>query len=230
MHGIGFGAKSAIPLNLLVSVVTLAFAMLTRSQVVSTASILAHLPEIVGLMVGGMVSASYGARLVHSVSTRRLVKLIAYLLAGLGSLLLLELVLPFQRAGLLPESSAFHFVAGAAIGLGIGLVSSVLGVAGGELLIPALIFVFGADIKTAGSVSILISLGVVLMGLWRYWQINALPHGGGIQRITLAMSAGSVIGAILGSLALGYAPTELLKLVLGTVLIAAAAKTYASAR
>jgi uncharacterized protein len=100
MHGIGFGAKSAIPLNLLVSVVTLAFAMLTRSQAVSPASILAHLPEIVGLMVGGMVSASYGARLVHSLSTRRLVNFIAYLLAGLGSLLLLEFVLPFQRAGL----------------------------------------------------------------------------------------------------------------------------------
>ena len=33
--------------------------------------------------------------------------------------------------------------------------------AGGELLIPTLIFIFGADIRTAGSASILISLGIV---------------------------------------------------------------------
>jgi hypothetical protein len=38
---------------------------------------------------------------------------------------------------------------------------------GGELLIPPLVLIFGADIKTAGSASILISLGVVSIGLWR---------------------------------------------------------------
>lgn len=49
--------------------------------------------------------------------------------------------------------------------------------AGGELLIPALVLVFGADIKTAGSASILISLGVVSIGLWRYWQADAISRG-----------------------------------------------------
>jgi len=39
----------------------------------------------------------------------------------------------------------------------IGLVSSVLGVAGGELIVPTLVFGFGADIKTAGTASLLIS-------------------------------------------------------------------------
>jgi uncharacterized protein len=34
-------------------------------------------------------------------------------------------------------------------GLAIGLVSSLLGVAGGELIIPTSVFAFGADIKTA---------------------------------------------------------------------------------
>jgi hypothetical protein len=55
-------------------------------------------------------------------------------------------------------------LAGVAIGLGVGVVSSVLGVAGGELLIPALVFVFGADIKTAGTASLMISLAIVAMG------------------------------------------------------------------
>ena len=51
--------------------------------------------------------------------------------------------------------------------------------AGGELLIPALVLIFGADIKTAGSASILISLGIVSVGLWRYWRVDAIPCGRG---------------------------------------------------
>jgi uncharacterized membrane protein YfcA len=42
-------------------------------------------------------------------------------------------------------------------------------------LIPALMLVFGANIKTAGSASIVISLGIVLTGLWRYWRADAVP-------------------------------------------------------
>ena len=121
--------------------------------------------------------------------------------------------------------SAAHFGAGAVIGIGVGLVSSLLGVAGGELLIPALVLIFGADIKTAGSASILVSLGVVLVGLWRYWCVDAIPWGRGAQRITTAMAAGSIIGATLGGLAVAYAPVAFLKVLLGCVLLAAAGKT-----
>jgi uncharacterized protein len=95
----------------------------------------------------------------------------------------------------------------------------------GELLIPTLIFVFGADIKTAGSASILISLGVVLMGIWRYWRLDAIPKGRGVQRITSAMAMASLIGASLGGLAVAYAPVSFLKVLLGCVLLVAAGKT-----
>jgi uncharacterized protein len=66
--------------------------------------------------------------------------------------------------------------------------------------------------------------------LWRYWRSNAIPQGKGIQRITLAMSAGSIIGATVGGFAVAYAPVAFLKVFLGFVLIAAAAKTFASDR
>jgi uncharacterized protein len=150
------------------------------------------------------------------------------LLIGIGTLLLWEAAFPFQYTSPLPASGTAHLLSGIVIGGGIGLVSSVLGVAGGELLIPTLIFIFGADIRTAGSASILISLGIVLMGLWRYWRSNAIPQGRGIQRITFAMSAGSILGAILGGLAVACASVEFLKVFLGCVLIAAATKTIAS--
>ena len=225
MQVVGFDAKSAVPLNLMVSLVTLAFALATRSHAAPLTAVTPHLPEIAGLVLGGMVSAFHGARLVRLLSDERLTKIIAGLLAGIGILLLMEAKFPFQEAGLLPDGGGLHLLVGVVIGLGIGLVSSVLGVAGGELLIPSLIFIFGVDIKTAGSASILISLAIVGIGLWRYRQMGAFPRGRGAQRITLAMSGGSLIGAALGGLAVAVVPVAVLKLLLGGVLIAAAGKT-----
>jgi uncharacterized membrane protein YfcA len=122
-------------------------------------------------------------------------------------------------------SAAAHFCAGTAVGIGVGLVSSLLGVAGGELLIPALVLIFGVEIKTAGSASILISLGIVSIALWRYWRTDAIPTGRGVQRITAAMAVGLIIGAGICGLAVAYAPVFLLKILLGCVLLGAAGKT-----
>jgi hypothetical protein len=88
---------------------------------------------------------------------------------ALGVLILFEIAYPFQYAQVIPAGAVFHFGTGFSLGIIIGLVSSILGVAGGELLIPTMMFIFGADIKTAGT----------------------------------AMSAGSLIGAALGGLAVG---------------------------
>lgn len=230
LYAIGFEAKSAVPLNLVVSLVTLALSMLARSRAVSAAAILPFLPAVVGLAAGGMLSAFHGARLVQRLAGRRLVQLIAALLAAIGALLLAEAARPFGSVALLPDAPAAQLAAGIGIGIAIGLMSSILGVAGGELLVPALMFVFGADIRTAGSASILISLGVVLSGLMRYWRLGAIPGGRGVQRIVGAMSAGSILGAVLGGLAVAWAPVGFLKALLGAVLLLAAAKTLTGRR
>jgi len=224
IYGVGFDAKSAVPLNLMVSLVTLAFALMTRSHAAPLGAVLPHLPEVVGLASGGVASALYGVRLVRLLCNERLVRLIAGLLAVIGTLLLIEAAFHFQGGRVLPDGSALGFMVGAVFGLGIGLVSSVLGVAGGELLIPTLIFIFGADIRTAGSASIMISLAIVTVGLWCYWRAGGIPQGHGVQRITLAMSAGSILGAVAGALGAAFAPVVLLKVVLGSTLIAAAMK------
>ena len=136
MYGIGFDAKSAIPLNLMVSLVTLAFSVLVRSRAVSVGAVLPYLPEVIGLAAGGIASASYGAQLVKQLAGKHLVQIIAALLAGIGVLILAEVALSFQYVPLLSPSPVIHIAAGFAVGIGIGLVSSMLGVAGGELLIP----------------------------------------------------------------------------------------------
>lgn len=222
---IGFPARAAVPLNLTISLATLSFALVARNHAVPVTTVIDHLPEVIGLVIGGIISAFYGTQLVANLTDRRLTRLICALLVSLGLLLIGEAFVSFERALIVSSSELVRGVAGAGIGLIVGVVSSVLGVAGGELLIPALIFIFGADIKTAGTASLIISLAIVATGVWRYHRMGALPMRGGPQRITIAMVAGSLIGAALGGLAVAVAPEAFLKVFLGVVLIVAAAKT-----
>jgi uncharacterized membrane protein YfcA len=222
---IGFPARAAIPLNLLISLVTLSFALAARNHAVPVSGVMAHVPEMAGLTVGGLFSAIYGTRLVLRISYRRLTIAMATLFAALGLLLLIEAFVPFDNGTLGAESVLVRALTGVLIGLAVGVVSSMLGVAGGELLIPALVFVFGADIRVAGSGSLIISFAIVATGVWRYHRVGALPMTGGPRRIAMSMSAGSLIGAALGGLAVAVAPTEFLKVVLGSVLLLAAVKT-----
>src|SRR3954471_3024073 len=83
MYGIGFDARSAVPLNLLMSLVTLTFALAIRSGSVSVGAVVPYLPEMVGLLAGGMVSAFFGAKLVSRLNDKRLVRLIGALLGAL---------------------------------------------------------------------------------------------------------------------------------------------------
>lgn len=228
MYAVGYPAKTAVPLNLIVSLVTLAFALMVRSGSLSIGALAPYINEVLGLAAGGVVSAFYGARLVSGLKNESLVRAIAVLLGALGILILVELAFPFQYAQVVPAGTAFHFGIGFALGIVIGLVASIIGVAGGELLIPTMMFIFGADIKTAGTASLVISICVVTSGLWRYSRLGAIDFRYGPRRIVSAMSAGSLIGAALGGLVVGLAPIGFIKSILGVVLIGAAAKVGTS--
>lgn len=52
---------------------------------------------------------------------------------------------------------------GVAAGFGIGVVAAVMDVAGGELLIPTIVLLFGEGFKTAGSLSLLASPPTMLV-------------------------------------------------------------------
>jgi uncharacterized membrane protein YfcA len=68
------------------------------------------------------------------------------------------------------EHSLFRFrgleavILNKATSLVAGVVASLLGVAGGEFLIPTFVLLFGADIKLASSLSLAVSLPTMLVG------------------------------------------------------------------
>lgn len=77
----------------------------------------------------------------------------------------------------------------------IGIVASLVGVAGGELLIPTLVLLFGADIKLAGSLSLAVSLPTMIVGFTRYSRDRSLAVLGQTRSFVLVMAVGSIVGA-----------------------------------
>jgi uncharacterized membrane protein YfcA len=162
----GYAARRAVALNLAISLVTVVSALLIRGGTLSLDPLVALLPVALAMIAGAVSAAFVGVALVHRISEVLLERFILVLLVGIGTALVVEAFLPQEVSGFLPEGSSplLRLAVAVVVGVLIGLVSSLLGVAGGELIIPTLVFVFGAGIKTAGTASLLISLPTVAVG------------------------------------------------------------------
>jgi uncharacterized membrane protein YfcA len=223
---IGFTARGAVPMNQILSLVTLATALVVRWHAGALVGDGAFAPAVLALGVGSVTAAWFAARLFVHVSDHRLERAIAVLLMAIGALLIGERLLPAGLPALVPADAAAQVAVGVALGLCIGTAATVLGVAGGELLIPTLIFVFGADIHTAGSAVLFVSIPTVCMGLFRYGHMGVLPSRATLLRIGAPMGTESLIGAAAGGAFAGTTSAEVLKLVLGIILAAAAFKAF----
>jgi uncharacterized membrane protein YfcA len=137
---LGMTPRAAVPMNLVVSLVTLTTALVGRSMSLTIAPVLSHWPEVIGLVAGGIVSATWGAGVFSRLADRRLWHLLAGLLAAIGLLLVFEAFFSNQRAALVPAGFLPRFIVPIPLGLAIGAVVELLGVAGSELLIPTRLF------------------------------------------------------------------------------------------
>ena len=112
----------------------------------------------------------------------------------------------------------------------VGIISGLLGVAGGEVIIPTLILGFGAPIKAAGSLSQMVSIPTVLTGFVRHCRAGATNDRETVLRLILPMALGAIAGGIGGGLLSSLVPSGLLKAVLGVILIASSAKVFGKQR
>jgi len=222
----GYAARRAVALNLAVSLITVVSALLIRGGTLSLAPLLGLLPVVLAMITGAVSAAYVGTALVHRVSERLLERVILVFLVVIGSALIVEAFLPQDVPGLLPGALPVRVVAAVVFGLGIGLVSSLLGVAGGELIIPTLVFAFGAGIKTAGTASLLISLPTVAVGVLRHRRLGSFTDRSDLTQTVAPMGIGSVIGAVAGGLFVGVVSAAVLKFVLGVILIVSAVRIF----
>lgn len=227
---LGYPVRQAVPLNLAVSLVTLAVAFLTRAGALSLQPVVPFLPAVGGLIAGAVLTAFIGATVASRLSEERFERIILVLLVAISIALIGEAFLPLEMPGPLPSSLVWHVSAGIVFGLAIGLVSSLLGVAGGELIIPTLVFAFGADIKTAGTASLLVSLPTVVVAVVRYAGRSAFTDRGALLKTVLPMSLGSLIGVVVGGMLVGIISPGVLKVALGVILNVSALQIFRRTR
>ena len=222
----GYGLRRAVTLNLAASLVTVAAAAAARVVVAPRGAALEHLGVVaVAMALGGMISARSGSRWLACVSESDLRRIVRGLLVFIGVLLVIEVVVAWPSPGL-PLGDLGRMALGVVAGIVIGAVSSLLGVAGGELIIPTLMFVFGADIRTAGTLSLFISMPSVLVGLASQRAQLVAAGRQDLTRVVVPLAVGSVVGAIVGATLVAHVPGAAVKVLLGAVLIVSALKLF----
>jgi hypothetical protein len=218
-----FPALEAVILNKAMSLAVVASALPFRAGVVPLAEVAEAWPVILNLLAGSLLGAWLGAGWATRLASRTLYRVIAVLLLIIAGVLLFGHE-PASGTALL-EGPA-QAVAGVVAGFGIGVVASLMGVAGGELLIPTLILLFGANPKLAGSLSLAVSLPTMLVGFARYSRDRSFAVLGRTLRFVLAMAAGSVAGSFLGGRLLGIVPVAVLLPLLAGLLVVSAVKVW----
>jgi uncharacterized protein len=100
------------------------------------------------------------------------------------------------------------------IGLAAGMLSGMVGIGGGVVIVPALVFLLGLSQHQAQGTSLFIlSLPVLLLAVMNYWR------GGNVNwRFGLVIASTFVLGAFLGSKLTLRLPEAWVKLIFGLLM------------
>jgi uncharacterized membrane protein YfcA len=105
------------------------------------------------------------------------------------------------------------------IGFGVGVLAAILGVGGGFLLVPAMIYVLRMPTNVVIGTSLLQIIFVtgytVLLQAWRTQTVDIILAG--------LLILGGVVGAQIGARMGGRMPSEHLRAILGAIVLAVAA-------
>jgi uncharacterized membrane protein YfcA len=220
-----FRGLEAVVLNKATSLVVVATALPFRARTVPFAEIGAHWPIIVNLLAGSLFGAWAGAEWATRLRSEMLYKIIAVLLIIIAGILLFAHDTATGATTTL-LSGWPQIVAGVIAGFVIGVIASLLGVAGGELLIPTLVLLFGADVKLAGSLSLAVSLPTMLVGFTRYSRDQSFSVLRTNWLFMLVMAVGSMVGTLIGGRLLGLVPSAILLPLLAALLVLSAVKVW----
>jgi len=220
-----FGPLDAIIMNKAMSLVVVATALLFRATTIPLSEVAAHWQIIVNLLIGSIAAGAwFGAGWATRLRSGALYRILAVLLVGIAVVLLFGH--DANAAGHPVFTGTIQVVIGVIAGFAIGVVASLMGVAGGELLIPTIILLFGADVKLAGSLSLAVSLPTMIAGFTRYSRDESFAVLGRNRTFLIIMTAGSIIGSFIGAQFVGIAPSATLLPVLAVILLISAVKVW----
>ena len=219
----GYVALQAVVLNKALSLVVVATALPARLLGVPYGDVASEWLVIVNVLAGSLVGAWLGASWATRMRSATLYRVLAVLLVAIAVVLLATHLGDVRPSGI---DGAWQVVAGVVAGVAIGIVAALMGVAGGELLIPTIVLLYGIDIKIAGSLSLAVSLPTMLVAFARYSQDQSFTVLADNRRVLLAMAAGSVLGTVVGGALLGVVPSLVLIPLLAALLVVSSVKVW----
>ncbi|MBC3871705.1 sulfite exporter TauE/SafE family protein [Undibacterium oligocarboniphilum] len=224
------GTLDAIILNKAMSLLVVVAALGSRINVIPLEQLVSHRDVALNLLAGSLAGAWWAAGHAITMPRRWLDRIIMLMLTGLALVMLSEAWFGLEGAAPLIDSGAMRWVVGLIAGFCIGMVAALLGVAGGELLIPTIVLLYGVDIKLAGSLSLVVSLPTMIVGFVRYSSSDAFVVLRQERQLLCWMAAGSILGATLGGMLLDLVSTHWMMGILGVILLISAIKTFQHAQ
>jgi uncharacterized membrane protein YfcA len=142
--------------------------------------------------VAGFATAFFGSRITHLLAPEALLLAFAAVMIIVGALML--------RGGGTAEAAPHGRSALRAIGAGagVGLLTGVLGVGGGFLIVPALLFFGGVAMREAVGTSLVVIAANCAAGLAGHLRYESIDPG-----VTALVTAAAIAGSIIGSLLSG---------------------------
>ena len=219
----GFLALQAVIMNKAMSLIVVLTALPARLAAVPIDTLMPYWLVVVNLLAGSLIGAWIGATWATRMRSATLYRVLAALLVLIAAALAWS---HFGHLDPLTIQPVPRAVIGVLAGIGIGVVAALMGVAGGELLIPTIVLLFAVDIKIAGSLALAISLPTMLVAFARYSRDNSFQALKINKVFVLAMTAGSIAGTSIGGLLLGVVPETVLIPLLVVLLVASSIKVW----
>jgi uncharacterized membrane protein YfcA len=218
LHALRLPVKEAAGANTVIGLVVVVLSVVRRlgQQRLSPADLTLGAVMALASVVGAVV----GARQAHRLSTPVLKRVVCVYLLVVGVWMIAE-GLAHAEHSLIGPTGWFRWALAALVGFVVAVASGALGVAGGEMRIPALHYLFALPVKVAGTVSLIASIPTVAAGAMTYRKLGHLP--GRVLALSLVMGGGSVVGVLVGAAMLPLVDQHTIKALLGVILLVATA-------
>lgn len=169
------------------------------------------------LAIGTVSGAYFGARLMNRVPARRLRQVFGLFLLLVGLKMALSVGGPSAGSAAQPLLSLATIVPGLLIGLVAGVLSGLLGIGGGVVMVPAMVYFMGIDQHTAQGVSLAVIVPTAITGGYAHYK-----RGNVLVQLALVLGLAAVVGAFAGAWVSGMLPAEALQRGFGVFVIAVA--------
>ncbi len=175
--------------------------------------------DVVGaalLAAPAVLSARLGARHAHALPEWKLKRAFGWFQLVLTALLLAR---PWLGAPAEPLELAARAAVLLPVGLIVGFLSGMMGVGGGNMMVPAMVLLAGFPQVLAQGTSLLAMVPAGTVGAHAHWQLGNVA-----RRLLPGLVPGIVAGAFLGSSVANRLPEEALRVAFAVILVYSAAR------